>query len=100
MRGRDRWAGLSRAPVAARCGTGINAGCGGPKAAHLGRDSYRGLATTWSNTNSELKSGNDLRVVLDVSVSVNSDGASALRTEIEQVLEDLKSDGRVSVQWE
>ncbi len=47
----------------------------------------------------KLKSGNDLHVALDVSVSVDSDGASGLRTEIEQILEDLKLQGRVTVEW-
>ena len=47
----------------------------------------------------KLKSGNDLHVTLDVSVSVSSDGATTLRSEIEQILEDLKLDSKVTLQW-
>lgn len=48
----------------------------------------------------KLKTADDLRVALDVSVSVNSDGADSLRTEIEQILEDLKLEGKVKLEWE
>ena len=47
----------------------------------------------------KLKSGNDLRVALDVSLSVNADVANGLRHEIEQILEDLMLDGKVTVEW-
>jgi hypothetical protein len=47
----------------------------------------------------KLKSGTDLRVGLDISLSVDSDGALSLRREIEQILQDLKLEGKVKIEW-
>jgi hypothetical protein len=47
----------------------------------------------------KLKSGTDLHVGLEVSLSLDADGASSLRHEIQQILEDLKLDGKVQVEW-
>lgn len=47
----------------------------------------------------KLKSGTDLRIGLDISLSLDSDGASALGREIEQILQDLKIEGKVKVEW-
>jgi hypothetical protein len=47
----------------------------------------------------KLKSGTDLHVGLDISLSLDSDGASGLRREIEQILQDLKLEGKVKVEW-
>lgn len=47
----------------------------------------------------KLKSGNDLRVGLDVSLSLDADSANGLRHEIHQILQDLKLDGKVKVEW-
>ncbi len=47
----------------------------------------------------KLKSGTDLRVGLDVSLSVDADGAAGIRHEIQQILQDLKLEGKVKVEW-
>jgi hypothetical protein len=47
----------------------------------------------------KLKTADDLRVALDVSLSVNSDGANGLKQDIEQILEDLNLRGNVKVEW-
>jgi hypothetical protein len=47
----------------------------------------------------KLKGGTDLRVGLDVSLSPDSDGAAALRREIEQILQDLKLESKVKIEW-
>ncbi|HLH00490.1 MAG TPA: DUF499 domain-containing protein [Bryobacteraceae bacterium] len=47
----------------------------------------------------KLKSGTELQVGLDISLSLDSDGAPALRREIEQILQDLKLEGKVKVEW-
>jgi hypothetical protein len=47
----------------------------------------------------KLKSGNDLHVALDVTVSVSSEGSNGLRNEIQQILEDLKLESKVKVEW-
>ncbi len=47
----------------------------------------------------KLKSGNDLRVALDVSLSVGSEGANGLYRELQQILEDLKLEDRVKLEW-
>ena len=47
----------------------------------------------------KLKTGDDLHVALDVSLSVSNDGANGLRQEIEQILEDLKLEDQVKIEW-
>jgi len=47
----------------------------------------------------KLKSGTDLHVGLDVSVVLDSDGAVGLRYEIQQILQDLKLEGKVKIEW-
>ena len=46
----------------------------------------------------KLKSGTDLHVGLDVSLSLDADGAQ-LRHEIQQILQDLKLETKVKVEW-
>jgi len=47
----------------------------------------------------KLKSGTELHVGLDVAVSLDAESANGLRHEIQQILQDLKLDGRVRVEW-
>jgi hypothetical protein len=47
----------------------------------------------------KLKSGTSLHVGLEISLTLDSDGASGLRYEIEQILQDLKLEGKVKVEW-
>lgn len=47
----------------------------------------------------KLKSGTDLRVGLDVSVSADTDTASGLHHELQQILEDLKLEDKVKIDW-
>jgi hypothetical protein len=47
----------------------------------------------------KLKSGGDLHVGLDVSLALDADAANGLRHEIQQVLEDLKLEGKVKLEW-
>lgn len=47
----------------------------------------------------KLKSGTDLHVGLDVSLSLDADNLNGLRHEIQQILQDLKLDGKVKVEW-
>ena len=47
----------------------------------------------------KLKAGVDLRVGLDVSLSLDAESANGLRHEIQQILEDLKLEGKVKVEW-
>jgi hypothetical protein len=47
----------------------------------------------------KLKSGTDLHVGLDVSLSMDADGANGLRHEIQQILKDLKLDDSVKMEW-
>ena len=47
----------------------------------------------------KLKAGGRPRVAVDVSLSVNNDGANGLRQEIQQILEDLKLEDKVRVDW-
>lgn len=46
----------------------------------------------------KLKSGNDLHVGLDVSLSLDVDGANSLRHEIQQILQDLKLESKVKIE--
>jgi hypothetical protein len=46
-----------------------------------------------------LKSGTDLHVGLDIALSLDADGATDLRREIEQILQDLKLEGKVKIEW-
>jgi hypothetical protein len=47
----------------------------------------------------KLKSGTELHVGLDVAVSLAAESANGLRHEIQQILQDLKLDGKVKVEW-
>lgn len=47
----------------------------------------------------KLKSGSDLHVGLDVSLSLEPDGAGGLRHEIQQILQDLKLEDKVKIEW-
>lgn len=47
----------------------------------------------------KLKSGTDLRVGLDVSVSADTDSAAELHRDIQQILQDLKLNEKVNVEW-
>jgi hypothetical protein len=47
----------------------------------------------------KLKSGSDLHVGLDVSLSLEPDGATGLRHEIQQILQDLKLEDKVKIEW-
>lgn len=47
----------------------------------------------------KLKSGTDLRVRLDVSLSSDTETAAGLRHEVQQILQDLKLEGKVIIEW-
>ena len=47
----------------------------------------------------KLKGVADLRVGLDVSLSLDRDGANGLQHEIHQILQDLKLEEKVKVEW-
>lgn len=47
----------------------------------------------------KLKTGSDLKVVLDVSLSLDAETCNGLRHEIEQIVQDLKLEGQVNVEW-
>ena len=53
----------------------------------------------WSDTDSEIETGIDLRVGLDDSLSLDADGANGVRHGTRQILQDLKLEDAVKLEW-